>query len=82
MPIALSWAGYQYKPWPDIIQWSMPDQPNVTEYAFEHYSRGVKGGKPEYKSALEGWREELLCGKFETVSISFFSNLARTFLLS
>ena len=28
----------RYKPWPDIIQRSMPDQPNVTEFAFEHYS--------------------------------------------
>eukprot|EP00040_Diaphanoeca_grandis_P007139 m.39863 g.39863 ORF g.39863 m.39863 type:complete len:448 (+) comp18313_c0_seq1:92-1435(+) len=44
MPIALSYSGYQYKPWKDIIQWSFEGQPNVTRYAFEHY----KPPKPEY----------------------------------
>eukprot|EP00040_Diaphanoeca_grandis_P021768 m.116250 g.116250 ORF g.116250 m.116250 type:complete len:437 (+) comp28489_c0_seq1:160-1470(+) len=61
MPIALSYSGYQYRPWKDIIQWDFPDQPNVTKYAFEHYSRGVDGGKPEYRqSDVLGWQQQKL----------------------
>jgi len=61
MPIALSYSGYQYHPWKDIIQWDFKDQPNVTKYAFEHYSRGVDGGKPEYRQGeVEGWQSQRL----------------------
>lgn len=40
---------YEYGPWLDIIQHDLPNQPNVTTYAFEHYGRNVQ--KPEYTIA-------------------------------
>lgn len=47
------WASrYTYGPWKDIVQKDLRDQPNVTQFAFEHYGRGVEGGKPEYRQHL------------------------------
>jgi hypothetical protein len=46
MPIALSMRGYEYGPWLDIIQKDLPNQPNVSVFAFQHYGSGVQ--KPEY----------------------------------
>lgn len=60
MPLILSLSGYQYRPWKDIIQWDLPNQPNVSRYAFEHYGRGVEGGKPEYNRKVESWRDQTL----------------------
>ena len=37
---------YEYGPWLDIIQKDLPNQPNVSVFAFQHYGSGVK--KPEY----------------------------------
>ena len=39
---------YEYGPWLDIIQKDLPNQPNVSVFAFEHYGRSVK--KPEYNN--------------------------------
>eukprot|EP00040_Diaphanoeca_grandis_P032174 m.194510 g.194510 ORF g.194510 m.194510 type:complete len:410 (+) comp32532_c0_seq1:264-1493(+) len=60
MPILLSASGFQYRPWKDLIQKDLPNQPVVDTFAFEHYGRGVDGGKPEYNLVLHSWRDEIL----------------------
>eukprot|EP00039_Didymoeca_costata_P024270 m.9828 g.9828 ORF g.9828 m.9828 type:complete len:414 (-) comp4142_c0_seq1:732-1973(-) len=51
MPIVLSARGYRYGPWREIGQYDLrgnfvTNQPRWA--AFQHYGRGVKGGKPTY----------------------------------
>lgn len=60
LPIALAMKGYSYAPWDDSICKAMPDQPNVTQFAFEHYLRNHPGGKPEYNREIETWEEQTL----------------------
>ena len=53
MPIALAYRGYTYAPWTEIVQKDLPNQPLDGTWAFEHYGRGVVGGKPEYNRHLK-----------------------------
>lgn len=53
MPVVLGNRGYTYSPWREMLQRELgsldgrfSDQPR--EAAFEHYGRGVEGGKPTY----------------------------------
>lgn len=59
MPIALSYAGYTYAPWSEIVQKDLPNQPLDGTWAFEHYGRGVQGGKPEYNRKLQPGQSKL-----------------------
>ena len=43
----------RYAPWSEIVQKDLPNQPLDGTWAFEHYGRGVQGGKPEYKRKLK-----------------------------
>jgi hypothetical protein len=59
MPIALSYAGYTYAPWKEIVQKDVPNQPDSEPFSFEHYGRGVQGGKPEYNRKMQPGDEQL-----------------------
>lgn len=63
MPIALSEKGFSYAPWSELRQVEpsedrMLHQPK--DAAFQHYGRGVKGGKPTYNLRIENWTEDAL----------------------
>ena len=59
MPIALAYRGYTYGPWTEIVQKDLPNQPLDGSWAFEHYGRGVQGGKPEYNRKLKDGQSSL-----------------------
>ena len=49
MPVLLAARGYTYEPWAEVMQKDTADVvPQPETAAFEHYGRGVEGGKPTY----------------------------------